>query len=316
VSANSEDISKFDWLDLDPLSKPKVDNVDVLDHGEEKSIPNIPGLLAEDPWDAVLLEEQSPASCYLERKVNGKSLSGATVTRSQSLNIRTTPLTKVQGQISQKDPNGTSGLPTGRSVVQETEVHNGEVAAFCQSIAKLKANFPYTNHYTNPGYLLSPVTVQRNVCGENASVKVCIEIEGFQLPVTFTCDVSSTVEIIIMQALCWVHDDLNQVDVGSYVLKVCGQEEVLQNNHCLGSHEHIQNCRKWDTEIKLQLLTLSAMCQNLARTAEDDETPVDLNQYLHQIEKPYKEVMTRHPFEELLGSYHNQVKLALQTEVS
>lgn len=40
--------------------------------------------------------------------------------------------------------------------------------------------------------------------------------------------VSSTVEIIIMQALCWVHDDLNQVDVGSYVLKVCGQEEVLQ----------------------------------------------------------------------------------------
>lgn len=118
----------------------------------------------------------------------------------------------------------------------------------------------------------------------NASVKVSIEIEGFQLPVTFTCDVSSTVEIIIMQALCWVHDDLNQVDVGSYVLKVCGQEEVLQNNHCLGSHEHIQNCRKWDTEIRLQLLTFSAMCQNLARTAEDDETPVDLNKHLYQIE--------------------------------
>lgn len=78
-----------------------MDNVDILDHGEEKNVPNIPGLLAEDPWDAVLLEEQSPASCYLERKVNGKSLSGATVTRSQSLNIRTTPLTKVQGQISQ-----------------------------------------------------------------------------------------------------------------------------------------------------------------------------------------------------------------------
>uniref|UniRef100_A0A8C4LJ90 Phosphatidylinositol-4-phosphate 3-kinase catalytic subunit type 2 alpha n=1 Tax=Equus asinus asinus TaxID=83772 RepID=A0A8C4LJ90_EQUAS len=133
-------------------------------------------------------------------------------------------------------------------------------------VNRLKINFPYTNHYTNPGYLLSPVTVQRNICGENASVKISIEIEGFQLPVTFTCDVSSTVEIVIMQALCWVHDDLNQVDVGSYVLKVCGQEEVLQNNHCLGSHEHIQNCRKWDTEIKLQLLTFSSMCQNLART--------------------------------------------------
>nr|XP_055138220.1 phosphatidylinositol 4-phosphate 3-kinase C2 domain-containing subunit alpha isoform X2 [Symphalangus syndactylus] len=288
VSPKSEDISKFDWLDLDPLTK--------------------------DPWDAVLLEERSPANCHLERKVNGKSLSVATVTRSQSLNIRTTQLAKAQGHISQKDPNGTSSLPTGSSLLQEVEVQNEEMAAFCQSITKLKTKFPYTNHRTNPGYLLSPVTAQRNICGENASVKVSIDIEGFQLPVTFTCDVSSTVEIIIMQALCWVHDDLNQVDVGSYVLKVCGQEEVLQNNHCLGSHEHIQNCRKWDTEIRLQLLTFSAICQNLARTAEDDETPVDLNKHLYQIEKPYKEAMRRHPVEELLDSYHNQVELALQIE--
>lgn len=55
-------------------------------------------------------------------------------------------------------------------------------------VNRLKTSFPYTNHCTNPGYLLSPVTVQRNTCGENASVKVSIEIEGFQLPVTFTCD--------------------------------------------------------------------------------------------------------------------------------
>lgn len=311
ASPKCEDISKFDWLDLDPLSKPKVDNVEVLEHEEEKIVS---GLLVEDPWDAVLLEERSLANNNHERKVNGKSLSGATVTRSQSLNIRTTQLIKIPGQIPQKDPNGTSSLQTGSSHLQETEAQNGEVTAFCQSITNLKTSFPYTNRCTNPGYLLSPVTVQRNVCGENTSVKVSIEIEGFQLPVTFTCDVSSTVEIIIMQALCWVHDDLNQVDVGNYVLKVCGQEEVLQNNHCLGSHEHIQNCRKWDTEIKLQLLTFSAMCQNLARTAEDDETPVDLNKHLHQIEKPYKEVVTRHPVEDLLDSYHNQVELALQME--
>ncbi|XP_012889575.1 PREDICTED: phosphatidylinositol 4-phosphate 3-kinase C2 domain-containing subunit alpha [Dipodomys ordii] len=311
ASPKPGDISKFDWLDLDPLSKPKVDNVEVVDHDEEK---NFPRLLAEDPWDAVLLEERSPSSCHLERKVNGKSLSGATVMRSQSLNIRTTQLTKAQGQMTQKDPNGTSSLLSGSSLLQELEVLNEEVAAFCQSITKLKTKFPYTDHCTNPGYFLSPVTVQRNLCGENASVKVSIEIEGFQLPVTFTCDVSSTVDIIIMQALCWVHDDLNQVDVGSYILKVCGQEEVLQNSHCLGSHEHIQNCRKWDTEIKLQLLTFSAMCQKLARTAEDDETPVDLNKFPNQIEKPYKEVMTRHPVEELLDSYHNQVELALQTD--
>uniref|UniRef100_A0A8B9QNK7 Phosphatidylinositol-4-phosphate 3-kinase catalytic subunit type 2 alpha n=1 Tax=Apteryx owenii TaxID=8824 RepID=A0A8B9QNK7_APTOW len=108
--------------------------------------------------------------------------------------------------------------------------------------------------------------LQRNISGESASIKVSIEIKGFQQPVTFTCDVSSPVELIIMQALCWVHDDLNEVDIGSYILKVCGQEEVLQNKHCVGSHEYIQNCRKWDTEIKLQLLTHSVVCRDLART--------------------------------------------------
>lgn len=40
--------------------------------------------------------------------------------------------------------------------------------------------------------------------------------------------VSSPVELLISQTLCWVHDDLDQVDFSSYLLKVCGQEEVLQ----------------------------------------------------------------------------------------
>uniref|UniRef100_A0A8C2J1D5 Phosphatidylinositol 4-phosphate 3-kinase C2 domain-containing subunit alpha n=1 Tax=Cyprinus carpio TaxID=7962 RepID=A0A8C2J1D5_CYPCA len=88
----------------------------------------------------------------------------------------------------------------------------------------------------------------------------------------FLCPVSSPVDLLIMQALCWVHDDLNQVDLSSYVLKVCGQEEVLQNKHSLGSHEYVQNCRKWETEIRLQLLFLSTMRRDLARTVKQLQT--------------------------------------------
>lgn len=99
ASEKCRDISKFDWLDLDPLSKPKVDSVETLykaeDRGEMAS-----GMTAEDPWDAVLLKEKLLVTCHLERKINGKS-SGATVTRSQSLNMRTTQLGKLQGQTSQ-----------------------------------------------------------------------------------------------------------------------------------------------------------------------------------------------------------------------
>uniref|UniRef100_A0A8V5FXA6 Phosphatidylinositol 4-phosphate 3-kinase C2 domain-containing subunit alpha n=1 Tax=Melopsittacus undulatus TaxID=13146 RepID=A0A8V5FXA6_MELUD len=96
--------------------------------------------------------------------------------------------------------------------------------------------------------------------GEVFTDMVCNDLER--------SETSSPVELIIMQALCWVHDDLNEVDIGSYILKVCGQEEVLQNKHCIGSHEYIQNCRKWDIEIKLQLLTHSVICSDLARTSK------------------------------------------------
>uniref|UniRef100_A0A8C8SM83 Phosphatidylinositol-4-phosphate 3-kinase catalytic subunit type 2 alpha n=1 Tax=Pelusios castaneus TaxID=367368 RepID=A0A8C8SM83_9SAUR len=312
TSENSNDISKFDWLDLDPLSKPKVDNMEILCNAEDDG--NMTSsTVAEDPWDAVLLEEKLLVTCHLERKVNGKSISGATVTRSQSLNIRTTQLAKLEGQTHQQN-NGTTNLTTEKALLQDTEGQNQELAAFCQAVSKLRTKFPYTNQHTNPGFVLSPVMLQRNISGENGSIKVSIDIEGFQQPVTFTCDVSSPVELIVMQALCWVHDDLNEVDISSYILKVRGQEEVLQNKHCVGSHEYIQNCRKWDTEIKLQLLTRSVVCRDLARTEEDDRTPINLTKHLNQIEKPFRENISRHSVEELLEAYHIQTDMVLKNE--
>uniref|UniRef100_A0AAX7U192 Phosphatidylinositol-4-phosphate 3-kinase n=1 Tax=Astatotilapia calliptera TaxID=8154 RepID=A0AAX7U192_ASTCA len=88
-----------------------------------------------------------------------------------------------------------------------------------------------------------------------------------QISLFFVCQVlSSPVELLISQTLCWVHDDLDKVDFSSYLLKVCGREEVLQNKHSLGSHEYVQNCRKWENEITLQLLSHSTMRRDLART--------------------------------------------------
>ncbi|KAJ7344416.1 hypothetical protein JRQ81_000366 [Phrynocephalus forsythii] len=312
ASENSDDISKFDWLDLDPLSKPKGDTMDILYTAEDGGKLTC-SRVVEDPWDAVLLEDKTPEKCCLERKISGKSPSGATVTRSQSLNIRTAQLAKLQGQTSQTD-NGTSSLPTGNTFLKNVEGQNQEQAAFCDAIAKLRTKFPHSNHETNLGFVLSPVMLQRNINGENSSIKISIEIEGFQQPVTFTCDASSPVELIIMQALCWVHDDLNDVDIGSYILKVCGQEEVLQNKHSVGSHEYIQNCRKWDTEIKLQLLTCNVICRDLARTEEDDKMPIDLTKHLCNVEKLFRESIQSHSLEELLDAYHNEVDILLKSE--
>lgn len=39
---------------------------------------------------------------------------------------------------------------------------------------------------------------------------------------------SSTVDLLIYQALCYTHDELHTVDVEDFVLKICGLEEFLQ----------------------------------------------------------------------------------------
>lgn len=311
-------ISRFEWLDLDPLNKRKEVEVE-----ETPAVSGCPFIeesgKANDPWDAVLQDEHetvdngSPTAEVKSKATQPRRAStGAAVTRSQSISISAKSMNHSTGkQVSEGSANALSKY----SALQEKEAQNLEVVAFCEDISKLRSKFPHDDLSTNPGYVLSPVITQRDAGGDNGgSVKVSIEISDSQQPVTFTCDVTSPVDLLIMQALCWVHDDLNQVDINSYVLKVCGQEEVLQNKHSLGSHEYVQNCRKWESEIKLQLLFLSTMRRDLARTAEDDISPIDLEKYLGLVERPFKESVTREDLAEYLEGFHKQVNLCLQNE--
>uniref|UniRef100_A0A8C4GP29 Phosphatidylinositol 4-phosphate 3-kinase C2 domain-containing subunit alpha n=1 Tax=Dicentrarchus labrax TaxID=13489 RepID=A0A8C4GP29_DICLA len=285
----SSSISRFDWLDLDPLTKRKAENEEasLASGGAAQTVPGVP---AGDPWDAVLETEgnSSRSSPPLEAKApqsvrsqHRRASTGAAVTRSHSLNI--------PGTSSPHKPNNQN------ATLEEQDAQNLEVVAFCEDVANLRSKFPHGDMSSNPGYVLSPVITQRDSGGDNSSsVKVSIEISESQQPVTFTCDVSSPVELLISQTLCWVHDDLDQVDFSSYLLKVCGQEEVLQNKHSLGSHEYVQNCRKWENEITLQLLSHSTMRRDLARSEEDDHSLIDLEKHLGQVDRPFKENVTRY----------------------
>ncbi|XP_041794482.1 phosphatidylinositol 4-phosphate 3-kinase C2 domain-containing subunit alpha [Chelmon rostratus] len=314
----SSSISRFDWLDLDPLTKRKTENEDasLASGGTAETVPGVP---AGDPWDAVLETEghSSGSSPQLEAKASlsvrsqhRRASTGAAVTRSHSLNIPGTSTHKPNSQDKVKG----KGLVKNAALEQE-DAQDLEVVAFCEDVATLRSKFPHGDMSTNPGYVLSPVITQRDTGGDNScSVKVSIEISESQQPVTFTCDVSSPVELLISQTLCWVHDDLDQVDFSSYLLKVCGQEEVLQNKHSLGSHEYVQNCRKWENEITLQLLSHSTMRRDLARTAEDDNSPINLEKHLGQVDRPFKENVTRQGLSDYLEGYHNQVNICLQDE--
>uniref|UniRef100_A0A673Z6I2 Phosphatidylinositol 4-phosphate 3-kinase C2 domain-containing subunit alpha n=1 Tax=Salmo trutta TaxID=8032 RepID=A0A673Z6I2_SALTR len=315
--------SRFEWLDLDPLNKRKAEGEEGSSLASRGTVMVVGGPAGGDPWDAVLLDETegvaggSSPPVEVTGKLAGRSQprrssTGAAVTRNHSLTI---PASSSQQKPNNQHDKGSGKALAKYTALEEKEAQNLEVVAFCEDVAILRSKFAHDDLHTNPGYVLSAVIPQRDGGGDNGcSVKVSIEISESQEPVTFTCDVSSPVELLIMQALCWVHDDLNQVDIGSYVLKVCGQEEVLQNKHSLGSHEYVQNCRKWEAEIKLQLLSQSTMRRDLARTAEDDTAQVDLERHLGQVERPFKENVTRQGLADYLEGYHNQVNICLQNE--
>ncbi|KAL0168192.1 hypothetical protein M9458_036414, partial [Cirrhinus mrigala] len=92
-------ISRFEWLDLDPLNKRK--EVEVEDAPIVSGAPFIEESgTAKDPWDAVLLDEPETVdngspSAQVRSKVTlanqpRRASTGAAVTRSQSLNIPAT----------------------------------------------------------------------------------------------------------------------------------------------------------------------------------------------------------------------------------
>uniref|UniRef100_A0A3P9LP67 Phosphatidylinositol-4-phosphate 3-kinase catalytic subunit type 2 alpha n=1 Tax=Oryzias latipes TaxID=8090 RepID=A0A3P9LP67_ORYLA len=298
VVTEPSNTSNFDWLDLDPLTKHKAENEEASLSSEGPML--ISAVTAGDPWDAVLESKGNtsrsspPPEASVSLAVHSqhrRASTGASVTRSHSLNISETS--------SQHKPT----LKTN-GAHDEEDAQNLEIAAFCKDVATLRSKFPNDDISTNPGFVFSPVIAQRGDGGDNSnSVKVSIEISGSREPVTFTCDVSSPVELLISQTLCWVHDDLNQVDFSSYLLKVCGREEVLQNKHSLGSHEYVQNCRKWENEITLQLLSHSTMRRDLARTSDDDSSRIDLEKHLGQVERPFKENVTRYDHSCLSGDW-------------
>lgn len=90
------------------------------------------------------------------------------------------------------------------------------------SFPSISSSFLFNNHSSLPFFWLLYFTAPPSNPHPMRFPPFSINIPSFPAAV------SSPVELLISQTLCWVHDDLDQVDFSSYLLKVCGREEVLQ----------------------------------------------------------------------------------------
>ncbi|XP_016159570.1 PREDICTED: phosphatidylinositol 4-phosphate 3-kinase C2 domain-containing subunit beta [Ficedula albicollis] len=204
-------------------------------------------------------------------------------------------------------------LANGYELFEVSEERDEEVAAFCHMLDVLRSSSG-TEDYPGTGLVWNAVSRSPEQLGQGVSLKVTVVGESLREPLTFTCDCSSTVDLLIYQALCYTHDELGAVDVDDFLLKICGLEEFLQNKHALGSHEHIQHCRKFDTDIRLQLLRRQGVRRELARTASDDRSPSTLNHHIHLQERPIKHTISRQALSLLFDTFHNEVDAFLAAE--
>ncbi|CAM4663998.1 unnamed protein product [Lepidochelys olivacea] len=204
-------------------------------------------------------------------------------------------------------------LANGYELFEVSEERDEEVAAFCHMLDVLRSGYS-TKDYSLTGFVWSTVNLSSEHLGHGISLKVTVVCDSVQEPLTFTCDCSSTVDLLIYQTLCYTYDELLGIDVDDFVLKLCGLEEFLQNKHALGSHEYIQHCRKFDIDIRLQLMKRKAVRSDLARTVNDDQSPSTLNHYIHLQERPIKQTISRQALSLLFDTFHNEVDTFLAAE--
>ncbi|XP_019369480.1 PREDICTED: phosphatidylinositol 4-phosphate 3-kinase C2 domain-containing subunit beta isoform X3 [Gavialis gangeticus] len=277
-------------------------------------------------YDAALLREATwgwkEGRSFFEKETTGKP-----VARSKTMPPQVPPRTYVSrfGNRKNVTPNKNRrisvdpvascphSLANGYELFEVSEERDEEVAAFCHMLDVLRSGYSIKD-YSLTGYVWSAVNFSPEHLGHGISLKVTVVYDSLQEPLTFTCDCSSTVDLLIYQTLCYTHDELHDIDVDNFVLKLCGLEEFLQNKHALGSHEYIQHCRKFDVDIRLQLMKRKAVRSDLARTVNDDQSPSTLNHYIHLQERPIKQTISRQALSLLFDTFHNEVDTFLAAE--
>ncbi|KAK0144593.1 Phosphatidylinositol 4-phosphate 3-kinase C2 domain-containing subunit beta [Merluccius polli] len=256
------------------------------------------------------------------RRASGEQ-PGKPVARSKTLPPQVPPRTYMPAPQSNKNQRRVSADPVSlRSrlngfsyeLFQVSEERDEEVAAYCHMLDILRSAYPCSERSRNTGFVWSPSVAHEELQqGLGVSVKVTVISNHFREPLTFTCDGSSTVDLLIYQTLCYAQDDLD-VDVDQYLLKVCGQAEFLNNSQTLAGLQYVQQCLKFEWDVRLLLIKRASITTELARTEEDDKMASTMNHCILLQERPIRQTVTREALTLLLDTYHNEAESFILSE--
>ncbi|XP_030748867.1 phosphatidylinositol 4-phosphate 3-kinase C2 domain-containing subunit alpha isoform X3 [Sitophilus oryzae] len=149
-----------------------------------------------------------------------------------------------------------------------------DLKAFYNMVYRVRNSYKYNDPDSNMGLVISPMVNYKYNDGLSIKLKVHPDFEGadFNKPVTFTCDVTSSVDHVTLQLVC----DLEAPTHQNYTLKVCGFNEYLVPTTLLSDYEYVHNCIKLDEDVVLILIPDVMKDKSFARTLQDDYRDKDL----------------------------------------
>ncbi|XP_023217148.1 phosphatidylinositol 4-phosphate 3-kinase C2 domain-containing subunit alpha-like [Centruroides sculpturatus] len=158
-------------------------------------------------------------------------------------------------------------------VSKKASVCNSEIQDFCTRLIVLRSEFPYDDYHTNVGLVISPsIDSYRE---DTLSIKLVIHSTISDQPVSFTCDVNTSVEHIISHAICTIFDNISNMNMDDFVLKIYGLSEYFSADSVLANYEYVHLCHKFDKVVELMLIETKDLQRPLARTLQDDNNDIN-----------------------------------------
>ncbi|XP_057636776.1 phosphatidylinositol 3-kinase C2 domain-containing subunit gamma isoform X2 [Chionomys nivalis] len=166
----------------------------------------------------------------------------------------------------------TVGCPI--QIVEVPQRSSKSLASFCDKVRKIRESYSASNINSNSGKIWAITTVYPSQLFEGTKFRVNVSINAAQrlhlLP-----QANYLVKDLIAEILLLCANE--QLFPNEYLLRVCGSEEFLQMDHCLGSHKIFQKSK---SVFQLHLQKNRDVPGKFCRKSEDDHSLFHLNQLL------------------------------------
>ncbi|XP_058138836.1 phosphatidylinositol 3-kinase C2 domain-containing subunit gamma [Dasypus novemcinctus] len=191
-------------------------------------------------------------------------------------------------------------------IVEVPQGSNLSLVSFCDKVKKIRGRYHAADINSNSGKIWSITTAFPYQLFSNTKFNINVFTDSSTQPLHFMPHANYLVRDLIAEILHFCTND--QLFPDDHLLNICGSEEFLKNDYCLGSHRMFQ---KDKTVTLLHLQKNREATGKLSRKYEDDHSQFYLNQLLE-----YMHVwkVSRQCLSTVIKKYDFHLKYLLKTE--